>query len=309
MPPAVVVFAPSPLLTVTIEDRAGQPDIHVHAGGQGVWQARMITTLGVPVVLCAALGGEAGDVLEHLLPAEDVELRVVRVGTRNGGYVHDRRSDDREPIAEAPGGPLDRHEQDELYEVVLREGIVHGTAILAGPNSDQVIPASLYRRLATDLSANGCSVAADLAGERLDAVLAGGPAVIKVSHEELIADGRAESEEPAALVEAMKQLRADGAGTVIVSRAADPALALPADGEEVLEIRVPPLQPAEPRGAGDSMTAGVVASLVRGDPVREALRTGAACGALNVVRRGLGTGGEAAIRTLAERVELAEWKG
>ncbi len=309
MPPAVVVFAPSPLLTVTIEDRAGQPDIHVHAGGQGVWQARMISTFEVPVVLCAALGGEAGDLLEHLLPGEGVELHAVRVGTRNGGYVHDRRDGDREPIAEAPGGPLDRHEQDELYEVVLREGLRHGTAILAGPNSDQVIPASLYRRLATDLAANGCKVAADLSGERLDAVLAGDPVVLKVSHEELIADGRAESADPADLVAAMKQLRADGAGTVIVSRAAEPALALPADDGEVLEIRMPPLQPAEPRGAGDSMTAGVIASLVRGAPVREALRIGAACGALNVVRRGLGTGGEAAIRTLAERVELIEWKG
>jgi 1-phosphofructokinase len=296
MPPAVVVFAPSPLLTVTIEDRAGQPDIHVHAGGQGVWQARMISTLGVPVVLCAALGGEAGDVLEH-------------VGTRNGGYVHDRRGGDREPIAEAPGGPLDRHEQDALYELVLAEGLEHGTAVLAGPNSDQVIPPGLYRRLATDLGANGCRVAADLSGERLDAVLAGGPAVLKVSHEELIADGRAESDEPAVLVAAMKQLRADGAGTVIVSRAADPALALPGDDETVVEIHVPPLEPAEPRGAGDSMTAGVVASLVRGDHMREALRTGAACGALNVIRRGLGTGGEEAIRTLAERVELVEWKG
>jgi 1-phosphofructokinase len=309
MPPAVVVFTPSPLLTVTIEDRAGQPDIHVHAGGQGVWQARMISTLGVPVVLCAALGGETGDVLEHLLPSEGVELRTVRVGTRNGGYVHDRRSDDREPIAEAPGGPLDRHEQDELYELVLREGLQHGTAVLAGPNSDQVIPAAVYRRLATDLGANGCDVAADLSGERLDAVLAGEPVVLKVSHEELVADGRAESDDPAVLVAAMKQLRADGAGTVIVSRAADPALALPAGTESVLEIRMPALEPAEPRGAGDSMTAGVVASLVRGDPVQEALRTGAACGALNVVRRGLGTGGEAAVRTLAERVELVEWKG
>jgi 1-phosphofructokinase len=309
MPPAVVVFAPSPLLTVTIEDRAGQPDIHVHAGGQGVWQARMISTFGVPVVLCAALGGEAGDVLEHLLPSEGVELRAVHVGTRNGGYVHDRRGGDREPIAEAPGGPLDRHEQDALYELVLAEGLEHGTAVLAGPNSDQVIPSSLYRRLATDLGANGCRVAADLSGERLDAVLAGGPAVLKVSHEELISDGRAESDEPAVLVAAMKQLRADGAGTVIVSRAAEPALALPGDDETVVEIHMPPLEPAEPRGAGDSMTAGVIASLVRGDPVREALRTGAACGAPNVVRRGLGTGGEEAIRTLAERVELVEWKG
>jgi 1-phosphofructokinase len=309
MPPAVVVFAPSPLLTVTIEDRAGQPDIHVHPGGQGVWQARMISTLGVPVVLCAALGGEAGDVLEHLLPSEGVELRVVRVGGRNGGYVHDRRGGGREPIAEAPSGPLDRHEQDALYELVLTEALEHGTAILAGPNSDQVIPAELYRRLATDLGANGCRVAADLAGERLGAVLAGGPAVVKVSHEELVADGRAEGDRPAELVAAMKQLRADGADTVIVSRAGEPALALPADSEAAVEIHVPPLQPAEPRGAGDSMTAGVVASLVRGDPVQEALRTGAACGALNVVHRGLGTGGADAVRTLAERVELVEWKG
>jgi 1-phosphofructokinase len=315
MPPAVVVFAPSPLLTVTIEDRAGQPDIHVHAGGQGVWQARMISTFGVPVVLCATLGGEAGDVLEHLLPSEGVELRAVRVGARNGGYVHDRRSDDRDPVAEAPGSPLDRHEQDAIYEVMLREGIEHGTALLAGPNADQVIPATLYARLAGDLSNNGCRVAADLAGERLDAVLRGGPFVLKVSHEELLSDGRAESDDPAALVEAMKQLRKEGAGTIVVSRAAEPALALLPDSDgdgdgngDVVEIHVPPLQPAETRGAGDSMTAGVVASLVLGEPVHEALRIGAACGALNVVRRGLGTGGEAAIRTLAERVELVPWK-
>ena len=39
----------------------GEPDIHVHAGGQGVWQARMLSSLGVRVVLCAGLGGEAGE--------------------------------------------------------------------------------------------------------------------------------------------------------------------------------------------------------------------------------------------------------
>src|SRR5690606_16618516 len=140
MSPAVVVFAPSPLLTVTIEDRAGAADIHVHPGGQGVWQARMISSLGVPTVLCAALGGETGEVLGHLLTGEDVELRTGRVGARNSGYVHDRRSGSREEIAEAPGAPLDRHDQDALYELVLAEGLEHGTVILAGPNSDQVVP-------------------------------------------------------------------------------------------------------------------------------------------------------------------------
>jgi 1-phosphofructokinase len=307
MPDHVLVFAPSPLLTVTIEDRGGQPDIHVHAGGQGVWQSRMISSLGVPVVLVASVGGEAGDVLEHLLPGEDVEVVAVRVDAHNGGYVHDRREDERRDVVEAPGGALDRHDQDALYEAALREGLRCGTAVLAGPNADQVLPAHLYRRLAGDLAANGCRVAADLSGERLDAVLAAGPFLLKVSHEELLADGRAESDEPAALVAAMRRIRDEGADTVIVSRAADPALALV--GDEVLEIRVPRLQPAETRGAGDSMTAGTVASLVRGVPVREAVRTGAACGALNVVRRGLGTGGEEAVRTLAERVELRTWEG
>lgn len=87
---AITVFAPSPLVTVTIEDRGGEPDIHVHADGQGVWQARMISSPGVPVVLCAALGGETGEVLRHLIALEGVEVDVEPVNARNGGYVHDQ---------------------------------------------------------------------------------------------------------------------------------------------------------------------------------------------------------------------------
>lgn len=31
----VMVFAPTPLLTVTVDQPAGQPEIHLHPGGQG----------------------------------------------------------------------------------------------------------------------------------------------------------------------------------------------------------------------------------------------------------------------------------
>lgn len=302
MAATVVVLAPSPLLTVTIEDRAGKPDIHVHPGGQGVWQARMLSSLGVRVVLCAGLGGEAGDVLEHLLPNEGVTLRAIRMGTRNGGYVHDRREGARTVIAEAPGGPLDRHEHDELYELALTAGLEHGTALLSGPHDDHIVPTALYRRLTADLQANGCTVAVDLSGGRLVAALEGKPSLVKVSHEELISDGRAESDEPAELIAAMRALRADGAGLVVVSRAAAPALALLDD--DVFAVRSPSLEPAESKGAGDSMTAGLVATLARGGSAQEALRTGAACGALNVVRSGLGTGNADAVAAIADRVEL-----
>lgn len=299
---SVLVFAPTPLLTVTIEDRGGEPDLHIHAGGQGVWQARMISSLGVPVVLCAALGGETGQVLRHLIDAEGVELDAEQVGTRNGGYVHDRRDGHRRSVVETPGDALGRHELDGLYERTLIRGLDAAVTILSGPHDDRIVPASVYRRLTRDLSANGCRVIGDLCGQPLDAMLAAGPFLIKMSHEQLLRDGRAGGESPAELVCAMRQLRADGAGAVVVSRADQPALAL-VDGE-VVEIHVPPLEPAEPRGAGDSMTAGLAASLARGESLPTALRVGAACGALNVVRSGLGTGGRAAVAALAKRIEI-----
>lgn len=315
---AVAIFAPLPVLTVTVEDRSGEADIHVHAGGQGVWQSRMMSSLGVPVVLCSALGGETGDVLCHLLPARDVTVHSVPVSARNGAYVHDRRSGDREIIAEAPGSPLDRHELDSLYELTLTAGLTHGRVLLSGPQDDQVLPADLYRRLTADLGANGCKVAADLAGERLEAALAGGPDLIKVSHEELLSDGRAKSEDAKELVAAMRTMRDEGAGTIVVSRAGSaPALALldekDADGDgtrggDIVEVEMPMLEPADSAGAGDSMTAGIVAALASGRPLRQALQIGAACGALNVVRHGLGTGGARAVETLAARVEVRPWK-
>ncbi|WP_422741978.1 1-phosphofructokinase family hexose kinase [Mycobacterium sp. WMMD1722] len=304
---AVVIFAPLPVLTVTIEDLSGEPDIHVHAGGQGVWQSRMVSSLGVPVVLCCALGGETGDVIGPMLPRPQITVRTVPVSSRNGSYVHDRRDGKRDVLAETAGRPLDRHETDSLYEITLTEGLTHGFVLLSGPQEDDVISADLYRRLTTDLVANGCQVAADLSGDRLEAVLVGKPSLVKVSHEELLDDGRATSDDPADLVDGMRAMRKDGAGTIVVSRSGSaPALALLDD--EVLEIAMPSLEPADPAGAGDSMTAGMVAALAAGDSLRRALQIGAACGALNVVRHGLGTGGARAVQTLAERVELRPWK-
>ena len=58
--PNAMVFAPAPQLTVTVERFGEHDELHVHPGGQGIWQARMLRLLEVPVTLCAALGGETG---------------------------------------------------------------------------------------------------------------------------------------------------------------------------------------------------------------------------------------------------------
>ena len=73
---------------------------------------------------------------------------------------------------------------------------------------------------------------------------------------------------------------------------------------EIASCGMPKMTAAESRGAGDSMTAGVVATLALGGDLHQAVRTGAAAGALNVTRHGLGTGHADAIRVLTDRVEL-----
>ena len=112
---------------------------------------------------------------------------------------------------------------------------------------------------------------------------------LKVSHEEFIRDGLAGSDASEELTRALEELHADGAESVLVSRADQPALAL--IDEELFQVGCPGWRPRDSRGAGDSITAGVAAVLARGGDSRTAIRTGAAAGALNVTRHGLGTGG------------------
>lgn len=298
-----MVFTPTPLLTVTVEQRGGTPDIHLHAGGQGVWQARMIHAMGVPVVMCAALGGESGRVLGPLIEAEGIQVKSVFGESHNGAYVHDRRGGQRQEIADAPGQPLSRHEQDELYGLALSEGLGAAVSVLSGPQEPGIVPPEMYRRLAHDLCRNGCKVVADLSGDYLEAVVAaGGIRLLKVSHEELVDSGRSGGDSQSDLVTAMHKLHSDGARSIVVSRAELPALAL-LDGQ-VVEVEMPELEPADSRGAGDSMTAGAAAVLARGGDLSMAVRTGAAAGALNVTRHGLGTGRADVIDGLVERVAL-----
>jgi 1-phosphofructokinase len=304
----VTIFAPSPILTVTVEDHPAGDEIHVHAGGQGVWQARMLLRLGITVTMCCVLSGEIGVVLRHLLEDEGIAVDAVERAGRGAAYLHDRRSGERTAIAEEEGDALGRHDLDELYGLVLRSALGSRATILSGPSGESTIPPDTYRRLAADLRAAGATVVADLAGERLDAVLEGGVELLKVSDEELQQDGLLSGVQGGQGVEgivgAMQALLQRGVGTVIVTRASEPLLLLDRSG--VLEVTPPRLEVADHRGAGDSLLAGVVSGLIRGESVREAITLGAAAGALNVTRHGLGSGDADAVAKLRERVVVRE---
>lgn len=306
-PGHVVVFAPSPELTITIEDHAESGDIHIHAGGQGVWQARMVRALRAEVTLCATFAGETGKVLQHLLDDEGINFAAVKRSGLGAAYIHDRRGGERHAIIETAGDPLSRHDLDELYGITLREGIESDVVLLSGPVGDGVLPADVYRRLAADLKEHDCTVIIDLAGERLDAALEGGVDVVKVSHEELLADGRITHDTVDDIVEAMRSIRDAGAGTVIVTRAEAPLLLL--TGDDVRQLSAPTMEIVDTRGAGDSFTAATAVGLARGFGIESAAALGASAGALNVTRHGLGTGDADAIHKFSTRVRVSALGG
>jgi 1-phosphofructokinase len=301
-PTRIAVFAPSALVTVTIEDGGEHPGIHFHAGGQGVWVAHMAASLGAEVALSTVLGGESGRLLSVLLQADRVDVHAVAGGSGNGVYVHDRRSGKRLTVAQVPAPALERHELDQLYGVALSDGLECGVACLTAPQHPGVLAPSLYARLTGDLRRNGTIVVADLTGPALEAALTAGVDVLKLSEAELLAEGWAQGTDREALVDAVFRLRDAGARNVVASRGSRPAIAL--IRSRLLELQGPCFTAADPAGAGDAMVAGIAVSLARGEDLEQALAFGAAAGAINATRHGLGTGGRRQVEQLARRVIL-----
>ena len=303
-PTDVCVFAPIVQLTVTIE-QLDEPsdgvadDIHVHPGGQGLWIARMLQQLGNRPVLCGPVGGEIGTVLRSLMPEWGIDFAAVEVSAESPAYIHDRRGGDRQLVAEVPPATLDRHAVDDLYGKVLELALASRALVMTAAPS---LPSDMYERLGSDLAAAGVRVFGDLHGEELTAFLTGGPIeLLKVSHEDLADDGWEVGDESSA-VDAIARLREMGAGSVVMSRADQPALAGFPDG--VFAATPPELEVVEHRGAGDSMTAGLVSAALSGRDAEGCIRLGSAAGAANVTRHGLGSGSPDLVAELARKVDV-----
>lgn len=300
----IAVFAPHLTLTVTVEKAtdAAPDDIHIHPGGQGFWVARMLRHLGEQPLLCGPVGGEAGAVLRNLIERWGIDLSPVEVQESSPAIIQDRRSGDRNPIAEATPATLARHELDDAYGRILDHALSSEVVVITG-QPREIVPVDTYRRLGHDLASADVRVVGDFHGTELDAFLEGGTLdFLKVSDDDLTEDGKLGGDDEESALTELHRLNGAGAQNVVISRGVRPSVAL-IDGTTYRVIG-PELEAVDFRGAGDSMTAGLSAALRRRLGPEESLRLAAGAGAANVTRHGLGSASEDLIPRLAERVSV-----
>lgn len=299
----VAIFGPNPLLTVTIEARGTGDDIHLHAGGQGVWVARMAGELGAWPVLCGMAGGETGAILRPLLDALPGERRIVETGAPTGSYVVDRRHGDRRLVASAFTDPPSRHEVDDLVSVTCAAALESAVLVVCNSYPAEVLPLEVYGNLVSDVRSNGTPVLVDLSTPRLDSALEGAPDLVKLNDWELAEYVRGPVSKPEELRSAAERLRTAGAAAVLVTRAGAPAFFL--DDRGPLEVAPPRFERGSREGCGDSMMGAIAAACAHGSDVRDALALGAAAGAANFLRHGLGSGSRQVVEELVARVRVA----
>ena len=173
-----------------------------------------------------------------------------------------------------------------------------------GQASPPGVPDDFYARLARLGDELGAKVIVDTSQRALCAAVEAGVYLIKPNLRELsqLAGRDLEDEADQERV-AGEIVRNGGARYVVVSLGAAGVLLVSEDGCE--RMRAPTVPIKSKVGAGDSMVAGIVLSLARGMPPREAVRFGVAAGAAAVMTPGTELCRREDTERLYERIKAA----
>ncbi len=246
----------------------------IYPGGKGINVSVMLARLGLPTVALGVTAGFTGEQITRLLggcgcPHDFVTalqgISRLSVKILSGSETEINGS-----------GPVIT--QEELNAVLQRlSDVGQGDVVVLSGSVPQTAPADAYTQLLTHCAARGASLAVDTTGERLLASLCHRPLLIKPNRAELEELFGCEIATAEQIVAHARLLQARGARHVLVSLGGDGAVLIAEDGA-VYQANPPKGTVQCTVGAGDSMVAGFLASLVRGGEVQGAFALAVAAG-------------------------------
>ncbi|MCR5607571.1 MAG: 1-phosphofructokinase [Lachnospiraceae bacterium] len=253
-------------------------------GGKGINVSIVLNELGIKSKALGFVAGFTGEAIENGIKTMGIDTDFVRL--KNGNSRINVKIKAREETELNGQGPyIDEEELNKLFEKLdsLKEG---DTLILAGsiPNS---LPSDVYEKIMKRLSGKNIKTVVDATKELLLNVLKYRPFLIKPNNFELGEMFGVKLKTNEEIEEYAKKLQEKGARNVLVSMAGDGAL-LVDENEKTYICGVCKGTVKNSVGAGDSMVAGFVAGLLKGD-YEYALKLGTAAGGATAFSDGLAT--------------------
>lgn len=263
-------------------------EVHGRAGGKGVNVARVLHQLGVPTLVVAPVGGSVGELLRADLAAAGIGHGLLDVSgtTRTTVAVV---SDDDATLFNEPGAPLGEERWRRLTELIGAR-LPTATALVCSGSLPSGTDPARVADLVGAARRHAVPVLVDTSGPALLTAAEAGADVLKPNAAEL---ARATGHDDA--LRGARELRAHGAGAVVVSRGPDGMLAATGDGG--FEAVPPHPVHGNPTGAGDAAVAALAAGFASGAVWPELLSTAVAWSAAAVAAP---VAGAVDTRTLAE---------
>ena len=254
-------------------------------GGGGINVSRAIRRLGGESLALYTSGGPIGAMVTTLLEQEGVNQRAIAIEglTRENLTVFEESSGHQFRLG-MPGPTLPEAEWQQCL-TELKEAIAQAEYVVASGSLPPNVPTDFYARVARMARRCDCRFIVDTAGDALRAAAQEGVYLLKPNMRELRQlaerDLEKEAEQEAAAEDLIRQQQAQ---VVVVSLGAAGALLVTKDMKK--RLRAPTVPIRSKIGAGDSMIAGIVLGLERGNPLQQAVLFGVAAGAAAVMTPG-----------------------
>jgi 6-phosphofructokinase 2 len=254
-------------------------------GGGGVNVCRAIKKLGGESLLLYPAGGLTGTRLQELLDEAGLNHRPFPIAGMNRESLVNLEESTGLQYRFGMPGPRIRKEEWELFIEELSSMEPAPDYVVASGSLPPGVPQDFYARIARIGKKRGAKTIVDVSGEALDAALQEGVFLIKPNvreFRELV--GEEVKEESQIKAAARKIVESGRCEVVVISLGAAGALVVSEKlAEHILSPTVPIISKV---GAGDSMVAGIVLSLARGNPLRDSALFGVAAGSAAVMTPG-----------------------
>ncbi|MGC8784624.1 MAG: 1-phosphofructokinase [Armatimonadota bacterium] len=258
----------------------------VVAGGKGINVARVLHTLGVPVMATGFLGGHNGAFILDSLKQESIPGDFVwtQGESRVCLAVIDPVAGTQTELNEI--GPVIHPEEVWALEQKLAQLLPRFAYVTLSGSAPPGVPADFHARAIRLGHKAGVKVVLDSSGDLLKYGVEAVPWMVKPNRAELSAIFGREPADVDEAVQMARQLLAKGIEVVVVTLGKQGAVWVSAEGEWF--ANPPEVEFISAVGSGDSMLAAMLYAVIEGMPPPDVLRWGVAAGAANAAVFGAG---------------------